>query len=271
MDILLDILKAFLALGIMGLIFGGALSIAGKFFFVKEDDRKEKILAILPGANCGGCGYAGCSNYADAILKGEAGYNLCPGAKAEGAEKIAAMFGVDSVEFVPMVAHIRCRGSDDFANKKYVYYGMNDCAAAARLLGGYMTCQFGCLGFGNCVKKCPEEAISIVNGVAVVDRDKCVGCSMCIAACPKGVIELIPRDSKILVNCSSHDKGARTREACNAGCIGCKICEKNCPESAIKVDGNVAHIEYEKCVGCGICTEKCPRKIINVPSVNVNE
>ncbi len=268
---LIDILKAFLALGIMGLVFGGALSIASNFFHVKEDERKAKILDILPGANCGGCGYAGCGNYADAILNGEAGYNLCPGAKAEGAAAIAELFGAEAGECVPMVAHIRCHGSDDFANKKYIYYGMNDCAAANRLLGGYMTCQYGCLGFGNCVKKCPVEAIRIENGVAVVDRDKCIGCSACIAACPKGVIELLPRDSKILVNCSNRDKGARTRESCNIGCIGCKLCEKNCPEGAIVVEGNVAHIAYEKCVGCGICAEKCPRKIIDLTMVNAHE
>lgn len=261
----IDILKAFLALGIMGLIFGGALSIAGNIFYVKEDDRKEKILEHLPGANCGGCGYAGCANYADAILAGEAGCNLCAAAKAEGAAALAEIMGAEAEEFVPMVAHIRCHGNNDFANKKYIYYGMNDCAAANRLLGGYMTCQYGCLGFGNCLKKCPENAIYIDNGVAVINRELCIGCGACKEACPKGVIEIVPRDSKILVNCSSKDKGARTREACNTGCIGCKLCEKNCPEGAIRVDGNVAHIDYEKCVGCGICAEKCPRKIIDIP------
>lgn len=265
---LIDLLKAFLALGIMGLVFGGALSIAGNIFFVKEDERKDKILEVLPGANCGGCGYAGCSSYADAILAGEAACNLCPGAKAEGAEAIAAIMGTEAGDFTPMVAHIRCHGSNDFANKKYIYYGMNDCLAASRLLGGYMTCQYGCLGFGNCVKKCPQNAISIQNGVAVVDRDSCVGCTLCVEACPKNVIEMVPKNSKILVDCSSKDKGARTREACNIGCIGCKLCEKNCPEGAIKVDGNVAMIDYEKCVGCGICAEKCPRKILEVKGSN---
>ncbi len=265
---LIDVLKAFLALGIMGLVFGGALSIAGKIFFVKEDDRKEKLLEILPGANCGGCGYAGCANYADAILAGDAPCNKCPVAKSEGAAALAEVMGAEAEEVVPMVAHIRCRGNNHFANKKYIYYGMNDCVAANRLLGGYMTCQYGCLGFGNCVKKCPENAISVQDGVAVVDRDLCIGCGVCLDACPKNVIELLPKDSKIIVNCSNHDKGVRTREACNIGCIGCKICEKNCPEGAIHVDGNVSHIDYEKCIGCGICAEKCPRKIIEIPKRN---
>ena len=265
---LIDVLKAFLALGIMGLIFGAALSIAGKIFFVEEDDRKDKLLEILPGANCGGCGYAGCANYADAILAGEAPCNKCPVAKSEGAIALAEVMGTEAEEVVPMVAHIRCQGSNAVANKKYIYYGMSDCAAASRLLGGYMTCQYGCLGFGNCVKQCPENAISIDDGVAVVDRERCIGCGICLDICPKSVIELLPRNSKIQINCSNHDKGVRTREACNTGCIGCKICEKNCPEGAIHVDGNVSLIDYEKCVGCGICAEKCPRKIIFIPVKN---
>lgn len=259
---LIDLLKAFLALGIMGLLFGGALSIAGHLFHVQEDERKGKILAVLPGANCGGCGFAGCANYADAIVAGAAPCNKCPVAKAEGAAAIAAIMGTDAGDVRPMVAHIRCSGSHDIANKKYTYYGMNDCLAASRLLGGYMTCQYGCLGFGNCVKKCPQNAISVENGVAVVDRENCVGCGICLDACPKGVIELIPKDSTVLVSCSSKDKGARTREACNVGCIGCKICEKNCPEGAIHVEGNVAIIDYEKCIACGLCTEKCPRHLL---------
>ncbi|MBQ8894114.1 MAG: RnfABCDGE type electron transport complex subunit B [Clostridia bacterium] len=261
---LIDVLKAFLALGIMGLIFGVALSIAGNVFYVQEDKRKEKVLAILPGANCGGCGYAGCSNYADAVIAGEAPCNKCLAAKSEGAAAIAELLGVDSVSVKPMVAHIRCHGSHEFANKKYIYYGMNDCLAASRLLGGYMTCQYGCLGFGNCVKKCPENAISIRNGVAVVDRDACIGCGLCLKACPKGVIELIPFDGAVFVDCSNKDRGSRTREACNIGCIGCKICEKSCPEGAIHLEGNVSLIDYEKCTGCGICAQNCPRKIIEL-------
>ncbi len=268
---LIGILKALLALGIMGLIFGGALSVAANLFRVEEDARKNKILEILPGANCGGCGYAGCANYADAILAGEAPCNQCAAAKAEGAMAIAQLLGTEAGVLNPMVAHIRCHGSNEFANKKYIYYGMNDCAAANRLLGGYMTCQYGCLGFGNCVKKCPEGAIHIENGVAKVDRERCIGCGVCLQACPKGVIELLPKDSAILVSCSNKDKGARTREACNIGCIGCKICEKNCPEGAIHVNGNVSVIDYEKCIGCGICAEKCPRKIIEMAVLNHDE
>ncbi len=264
----IDILKAFAALGIMGLLFGGALSIAGHFFRVAEDPRKDKILKILPGANCGGCGYAGCANYADAIVDKGASCNKCPVAKEEGARAIGAIMGADANALRPMVAHIRCSGSHDIANKKYTYYGMNDCLAASRLLGGYMTCQYGCLGFGNCVKKCPQNAISIQNGVAVVDRESCVGCGICLDACPKNVIELIPKDGAVLVSCSNKDQGSRTRAACNIGCIGCKICEKNCPEGAIRVEGNVAIIDYDRCNACGLCTQKCPRHLLDFSRQN---
>ncbi len=267
----IDILKAFLTLGFIGLLLGAVLSFAGNFFFVKEDKRKDQLMEILPGTNCGGCGYSGCGEYADALLKGGVPCNKCALVKAEGTVAIAEVLGVESDEFRPMVAHIRCHGSNDFANRKYIYYGMNDCEAAGRLLGGYMTCQYGCLGFGNCVKKCPENAISVQKGVAVVDRDLCNGCGVCLYACPKNVIELIPRDSNIHISCSSKDKGSRTRQACNIGCIGCRVCEKSCPEAAVQVQGNVSIIDYDKCTGCGICAENCPRNIIELVAVNYEE
>lgn len=266
----IDIIKAFLTLGIIGLFFGIALSLAGNLLHVHEDHRREKILEILPGNNCGGCGYENCSAYADGLLAGDRDCARCPIAKAEGAEAIGRIMGIGSIEFHEKVAHIRCHGSHDFANRKYIYYGMNDCEAANRLLGGYMTCQYGCLGFGNCVKKCPEDAISIQNGVAVVDRELCNGCGVCLSACPKNVIEMVPRDGYVLINCSSKDKGSKTRVACNIGCIGCKNCQRSCPEGAIEVKGNISVIDYNKCIGCGICAENCPRNIITFSSISIN-
>ncbi len=263
----IDILKAFLAMGILGLILGALLGLAGNLFAVKEDKRKQNIVDLLPGANCGACGFAGCASFADAILNKNASCGQCPSVQEEKLKGILSIVGSDMLEAEKKVAHIRCHGSNEFANNKYVYYGMNDCAAAGRLLGGYMTCQYGCLGFGNCLKKCPNQAISIQNGVAVVDRELCSGCGVCIEACPKGVIELIPADSGVLVDCSNNDKGGRTREACNIGCIGCGLCEKNCPTHAIKVDGNVALIDYSMCIRCGVCAENCPRKIIRISEV----
>ncbi len=263
----IDVLKAVLTLGLIGGLLGGGLSFAGKVFRVREDKRREKIMAVLPGADCGMCGYRSCSRYAEALLNGDKDCARCLVAQAEGAEALADILGIKDFKFHEKVAHIRCHGSHDFASRKYIYYGMNDCEAASRLLGGYMTCQYGCLGFGNCVEKCPQNAISIQNGVALVDRELCNGCGICLSACPKNVIELIPKDSHIMINCSSKDKGAKTRVACNIGCIGCKNCEKNCPEGAISVKGNVSVIDYEKCIGCGLCAENCPRNIIEIPAV----
>ncbi len=267
----IDILKAFLTLGIIGLVLGASLSLAGNLLHVHEDERKKRIMNVLPGADCGACGYAGCSEYAEALLQDDPDCARCPVAKAEGAEAIAAIMGRHEVDFREMVAHIRCHGTHDFANRKYIYYGMNDCEAANRLLGGYMTCQYGCLGFGNCVKKCPEEAISIRNGVAMVDRERCNGCGICLSACPKNVIEMIPKDSRVLINCASKDKGTKTRVACNIGCIGCKNCQKSCPEGAVSVKGNISVIDYDKCIGCGSCAENCPRNIIEIPVIDNEE
>ena len=141
---------------------------------------------------------------------------------------------------------------------------MNDCAAVSRLLDGFMECKYGCLGFGNCASVCPNNAISIMDGVSVVNEELCNGCGNCASVCPKHVIELIPKDAKVRVRCSSIDKGAVTKNNCSSGCIGCKICEKNCPHGAIKVIDNVAHIDFEICNHCGVCAEKCPKKIIKI-------
>lgn len=261
---LIDILKAALFLGVVCLLIGVIIYLAGHLLHSKNDTKKTKILNILPGTNCGACGYAGCSDYAEAILRDGVSCDRCSVLGAAEAEEMAALTGTAQKSGRRMVAHIRCHGSNNFVNKKYIYYGMNDCAAANRLLGGYMKCQYGCLGFGNCVKKCPENAISIRNGVAYVHADLCNGCGQCLSACPKGVIELLPRDAAVFVSCSNQDPSARTIEACNIGCIGCKICEQTCPEDAVHVDGNVSVIDYEKCNGCGLCAEKCPRNLIEL-------
>ncbi len=259
---LLGILSAVLVLGVMGLIFGAALSIASGIFAVKEDERKPRILEALPGANCGGCGYAGCSAYADAIIENNAPVNLCPVGKQQCADQIDSIMGVESAKVKKMIANVRCRGNNEYANSKFNYYGINDCAAAARLLDGYMSCKYGCLGFGNCMRACPNNAISIGNGVAEINRDLCVGCGACADACPKHVIDILPADTAFLIKCSNHDKGALTRKECTAGCVGCRICEKNCPSGAITVIDNLAVVDYQKCINCGVCIKKCPSHII---------
>ena len=128
--------------------------------------------------------------------------------------------------------------------------------------GGQKACEYGCLGFGSCVKACPFDAIHIVDGIAVVDYEACKACGKCIAVCPKQIIELIPYEAKHVVRCSSKGKGKEVMSVCSVGCIGCGICQKNCPAEAITVTDNLAHIDQSKCTGCGICAEKCPKKII---------
>ena len=261
---LIKILIAAGCLAAMGAILGLALGFASKVFFMKEDERKAKIIELLPGANCGGCGYAGCANYAEAMVNDGAPCDKCPSCKEENRQEIAKIMGTEAGPVQKMVAHVRCSGQNDIANNKYEYHGMTDCKAAARLLDGFMECKYGCLGFGNCTRVCQYDAIHVENGVAVVDKEKCVGCGKCAETCPKHVIDIIPADMKMFVQCSNHEKGAITRKGCSSGCLGCKICEKTCQHDAIKVVDNVASIDFEKCTGCGECAEKCPRKIIRL-------
>lgn len=257
------IITAVLVVGVVGLFLGIFLGIASIVFKVETDEREEAVLEALPGNNCGGCGFPGCSGLAAAIVKGEASVNACPvGGEAVG-NVIAGIMGVEAGESVRMTAFVKCAGDCDRTTKNYEYTGIEDCAMMKYVPdGGAKSCSHGCLGYGNCVKACPFNAISIVNGIAVVDKEQCKACSKCIAACPKGLIELIPYDSKHAVACSSKDKGPVTMKACKTGCIGCGLCVKACPSEAITVTDFHAHIDQSKCTGCGECKEKCPKKAI---------
>lgn len=256
-----------IAAGIFALIsilLGLILAFSGIFMKVEVDERIEKITEVLPGANCGGCGYAGCAALAQAIVDGKAPMDACNACGDEVTSIIAGIIGkpVINEKKVRYRAQVMCSGTHDLAKKKYVYAGLDDCHAASKLAGGDKLCPNGCIGLGSCAKACKFDAIHIVNGVAAVDYRKCHACGMCVAACPKGIIKLIPFESKHWVGCMSHDKGAVTKTYCDVGCIGCKICEKNCPSGAITVTDSVAKIDYSLCTGCDICVEKCPRKII---------
>lgn len=250
-------------IGALGLFVGLFLGVAGIKFHVEVDEKEEAVLEALPGNNCGGCGFAGCSALAAAIAKGEAPVNACPvGGEAVGAN-IANIMGVEASESVKMVAFVKCHGDCDQTTVDYDYSGVKDCAMLSFVPnGGPKTCNHGCLGFGNCVKACPFDAIQVENGVAVVDKDTCKACGKCVAACPKKLIELIPYDAKYAVACSSKDKGPVTMKACKVGCIGCSLCKKNCTADAITIDSFNAYIDQEKCTQCGTCIEKCPKKAI---------
>ena len=257
------ILLAMVVVGGTGLLIAILLGIASEKFKVPVDEKEVAIRAELPGNNCGGCGYAGCDGLAKAIANGEAPVNGCPVGGAAAAEKISAIMGVEAGEFVKKVAFVKCAGTCEKANQDYEYTGVQDCAAMAFVPnGGPKSCNYGCLGFGNCVKACPFDAIHVVDGVAVVDKDTCKACGKCVAACPKHLIELLPVSAKHIVQCSSKDKGKDVMKACSVGCIACHLCEKNCPSDAVHVVDNVAYIDQEKCTKCGLCAEKCPKKII---------
>lgn len=257
-----EILFPIIAIGGMGVIFGAILAIASKLFEVKKDERIPKVLELLPGANCGGCGYAGCSAYAEAMVLEGVPTNCCPSCSDEAIKKISEILGVEAEKREKKVAIVLCSGTNGFAKDKFVYDGKKDCYTAMRLGGGQKSCAYGCLGFGSCIEKCVNNAISIIDGVAIVDKEKCGGCGACVIECPKGIIKLIPYDAKYQILCSSKDKGKQTRLVCGTGCIGCGICVKNCPENAIELSENKAFINNDKCIACGVCIEKCPQKII---------
>lgn len=241
------------------IIFRRAFGVCRIVFKVQKDERIPLIEETLPGANCGGCGFAGCSAYAEAVANGEAACDLCAVGGAEVAKYIGEIMGQKS-EYVRKYAFLGCVSG---AAERYVYEGADDCAYAAMLVGGPKTCTYGCIGLGNCVKVCPNGALQMVDGVPVVDRDKCSGCGACKRACPRGLFDVIPEKAKVAVVCSSHDKGGFMRNTCAGGCIGCGKCEKMCPqEGAITVTDNLASIDYDKCVACGKCVEVCPRHII---------
>ena len=259
----MTILAAALCVGCVGIFVGIFLGAAGIIFKVKVDEREEKVLATLPGNNCGGCGYPGCSGLAAAIVKGEAPVNACPVGGNDVGARVAAIMGQEAEASVRKVAFVACSGDCEKAKENYDYYGYNDC----RMInfspaGGSKACREGCLGGGTCVKVCQFDAIHIVNGIAVVDKDACKACGKCIENCPRHLISMVPYDAKHIVACSSHEKGPEVMKVCSAGCIGCGICARNCPAGAVAVSDNLAVIDQEKCTGCGVCAEKCPKKVI---------
>ncbi|MDR3255121.1 MAG: RnfABCDGE type electron transport complex subunit B [Synergistaceae bacterium] len=259
-------------LGTLGLVFGALLAFASIKFFVETDERVSMIRAILPGANCGGCGFPGCDGYADGIVDAGAKTNLCAAGGAALASGIAKIMGVDDEVSAPKRAYLKCNGSPDVSKKIAVYEGINDCRSAAILPGGSpKACPFGCIGFGTCEKVCLFGAISMINGLASIDLDKCVGCGACVSACPKSVLALAPAASNVQVICNSSWKGPDVKKVCSAGCIGCGLCAKTCQAGAITVDRNIATIDASKCTNCGACVAKCPAKCIGYLVPNPHE
>ena len=246
-----------------GLFIGIFLGIAGKKFAVEVDEREIAVREMLPGNNCGGCGYAGCDGLAAAIAKGEAPCNACPVGGEPVGKAIAEIMGEELTETVRQVAFVKCAGDCEKTQETFDYTGVEDCEMMAFVPGGGAKgCVYGCLGFGSCVKACPFDAIHIVNGIAKVDKEQCKACGKCVEKCPRHLIELIPYAQQTKVVCASRGKGKEVTSNCEVGCIGCKKCEKTCPNGAVTVTDFCAHIDYEKCTDCGACKEVCPRQAI---------
>jgi len=252
-------------LAVIGLSLGLFLAIASDVFHVHKPEQLVKVEELLPGANCGACGYPGCVGLAEAIYKGEEEPNKCPVASDAQVEQIAAIMGKEvSTDGLRDIAYIKCQGmKDSDVAKKFEYIGIESCEMAALTSGGWSSCEYGCLKLGDCIRVCKFDALSYgANHEPIIDKDKCTSCGLCVAACPRSLIEIIPLKKTYMVTCSSKDKGADTRKACKVGCISCKLCEKACKFDAVKVIDNIAYIDQDKCVACGLCAKACPQDVI---------
>jgi len=248
----------------LGAIFGIGLAFAAKKFAVQEDPRIDQVSESLAHAHCGACGFAGCRQYAEAVvMKPEVAPNLCtPGGKAT-AEAVAKITGKEMTQLEPKIARVFCQGGRSRSSRRFKYEGIEDCKAAVLASGGDKSCIYGCLGYGTCFRACPFDAIRMSDdALPVIDPAKCTACGMCALACPKKVIEILPMSKEVLVRCHSKDKGAATKKNCQVGCISCGICEKVCPYNAAVVENNLSRINLDKCRVCGLCVTKCPTNAI---------
>jgi electron transport complex protein RnfB len=249
----------------LGVVFGVALAIIAARFVVKVDPKVERVRETLPGANCGACGFAGCMGYAEAVVGNpDVAVNMCAPGKSSVAEKIAEITGKKAEKVEPKIARVFCQGGAQLSQKKFIYTGVQDCTAAVLAAGGDKSCEYGCLGYGTCMRACPFGAISMsADNLPLINPEKCTACGKCVAACPKQVIELAQSSKAVVISCHSRDKGVDVKKKCQVGCIACGICVRTCPVDAIKIDNNLARIDHSKCIVCGLCVKKCPTSAIH--------
>jgi len=267
-----SMLVAILVLGGVALVAAVILYVVSKRFAVKEDPRLAEVAALLPGANCGGCGFPGCSGMADALVKGADAGSIeglnCPVGGEAVMSQVAGLLGLSVGSSDPMVAVVRCSGECSLRPKIAEYVGLRTCAAMNACGAGETACGFGCLGCGDCVEACQFDAIHIddATGLPVVDEERCVACGSCVKACPRHIIELRkkgPKGRRVYVGCVNKEKGAVAMKGCKAACIGCGKCEKECPFGAITVENNLSYIDFSKCRLCRKCVTACPTKVIH--------
>ncbi len=263
------ILSSLLVLGVLGGVLAVILFFVAQKFKVEENPKIDEVESVLAGANCGGCGFAGCRKFAEACVKSAEEKKSLEGLNCAGSnmQTVADILGLTVEAAEPKIAVVRCSGSCDKAPAKVHYEGADICAFANTLYAGGNGCPNGCLGLGDCVKKCAFDALHIdpKSGLPVVDEDKCVGCGACTKTCPRGIIEVRPKgknNRRVYVGCVNTEKGAITTKHCTVGCIGCAKCSKVCPFEAIEMRGTLAYIDPAKCRACGKCVEECPRHII---------
>jgi Na+-translocating ferredoxin:NAD+ oxidoreductase RNF subunit RnfB len=248
----------------IGALFGLGLAFAAKKFSVKVNPKVEQVMDVLAHAHCGACGYAGCEQYAEAVVNNpDVSSNLCiPGGKRTR-EAIALVTGKKAEALEPIFARVMCQGSRSRSTVKFNYEGVNDCRAVILAGGGDKACRYGCLGYGTCEAVCPFDAIKMTDDrLPYVDINKCTGCRKCESACPTKVIEVLPASKQVLVTCHSKDKGADTKKNCQVGCIACGICVKVCPFDAPTIENNLSRIDINRCTVCSLCVQKCPTKAI---------
>ena len=255
---------AVLIIAALGAVAALALAVADKYLAVKEDPRIGLVTAALPGANCGGCGFAGCGDYARALVAGTAAAGSCTAADAKVNAEIAQILGVAATATEKRVALVKCCGTRSEAIRVGDYNGLADCASAAATAGGDKGCRFGCLGYGACAHVCPQNAIRIEDGLAIVDKRLCVGCGKCVAACPRKLIALVPAKATIHVLCNNPLRGPEVIKVCGVGCMGCHLCEKHVGKESnqFTFDRFLAQINYANPPTDAALVDKCPRKCI---------
>ncbi len=254
----------------VGFVAGVILAISSRVFYVEEDPRVEAVMDVLPGANCGGCGYPGCEGYAIAVVKNtEVGANLCVAGDDKTTMNVGSLTGKAVTELDPLVSVRRCEKLEGAVLTRFSYRGVPSCASAASLGSGLGVdaCPYSCLGLGDCVQVCPFDALTLEDNIVKVNGVRCIGCGKCIQACPRHLLEIIPKNSRVMVFCSTEQKPKEVKEVCKVGCISCTICVKKCPAKAIIMKNKIIQIDHVACREYGasceqICATSCPRKIL---------